>query len=145
MNKNGFKYLIGIALLVNALTLVFLLFRKPHHPPPPEDRLVEALKLDAAQQTKFEALRAQDRRLRHQFSEQIKTVRIKQYQNLSTDVDSTTVAIGRIYAALERNNVQHLMEIRKFCRPEQQVLFDKLLIEMVEMPLKKGGNPPRLN
>jgi periplasmic protein CpxP/Spy len=142
MNKNGLKYVVGIALLVNALTLGFLLFRKPHRPPVPEDILVKALKFDVVQQEKFETLRAQDRDLRHQFSEQIKAVRIKQYQNISTDADSTTAAIGRIYAALERNNVQHLMEVRKLCRPEQQVLFDKLLIEMVEMPFKKEGHAP---
>jgi hypothetical protein len=142
MNRNGLKYVVGIALLVNALTLGFLLFRKPHRPPVPEDILVKALKFDVVQQEKFETLRAQDRGLRHQFSEQLKTVRIKQYQNLSTNADSTTVAIGRIYAALERNNVHHLTEVRKLCRPEQQVLFDKLLIEMVEMPFKKKGHAP---
>lgn len=144
MNKNWLKYVVGIALLVNVLTLVFLLLRKPPPPLAPEDKLVTALKLDAAQQKKFEILRGQHRALRTGFSEQIKKMRIKQYQNMPSDTDSTMVAIGRIYEALERSNVQHFADIRALCRPDQQAQFDGLLVEIIRtMPKKIENAPPQ--
>jgi periplasmic protein CpxP/Spy len=133
MSKNWLKYVVGIALILNVLTLVFFLMRKPPPPPRnPEDILVAALHLDAEQQKKFALLREQHRDLRFSLLEQIKATRLMQYKGGFTDTDSTTAQIGRIYTALERSNVKHFNDLRALCRPDQLAQFDSLMVEAVE-------------
>jgi periplasmic protein CpxP/Spy len=138
MKNNWVKYIVGIALLLNLLTLGFLILRRPPHPPHPEERLVKALNLDTEQLKKFEILKDRDRELRKNCMEQIRALRIKQYKNLSANVDSTVVAFGHLQESLERLTIQHFVDIRSLCHPEQQVIFDNLMLEMVDRLPKTG-------
>jgi periplasmic protein CpxP/Spy len=138
MKNNWVKYVVGIALLLNLLTLGFLLLRRPPRPPIPEERLVRALKLDAEQQKKFEVFRDKDRELRKNFMGQIRALRIKQYKNISTNADSTIVAVGQLQGSLERLTIQHFTDIRSLCHPDQQAIFDSVLLEMMDKLPKTG-------
>ncbi len=138
MNKNLLKYFVGATLLLNIALLGFMFLGKPGSPPQvPEERLVSALKFDGEQQKKFEVLRDENRRLRRASLEQIRALRVEKYKNLSAPSDSSTVAIGHAYEKLEQVTIQHFADIRALCHPDQQKVFDNLLVEIISQAGKR--------
>lgn len=148
MNKVWLKYIIGIALITNVITLGFLFFRKPKLPMPPEEVLVQTLKLDDAQRQQFEVLKMHDRALRDSFLRKMADARGALYRNFRTatpsEIDSSTAVAAAIFQDMEKSNYQHFADIRALCRPEQQAQFDSLLLDIVQLlNRKRGRRPPR--
>ena len=145
MNNNWLKYVIGIALIINVLTLGFWFFNKRKPPPPPQQVLIDALKLDDAQRQKFDVLRNQDRATRDSFSKEMSRYRRALYSNFTTknaaQIDSSTAQIARVFQEMEKSNYQHFADIRALCHPDQQAQFDALILEIVGLFDKKRPKP----
>ena len=137
MNNRWLKYVIGGALLINALTLGFLFFYKQKRPMPPQEILVQALKLDAAQQQEFEGLRARHRLAQDSFSEAMAVQHLIVYGHFPTpnlaEKEAALAALGRIFQEREALRYQNFAHIRALCRPDQQAQFDSLLAEILSI------------
>ena len=48
-------------------------------------------------------------------------------------MDSVAITIGRLHTGIKRQTVKHFMNIRSIVDDEQEVLLDRLLINMMEM------------
>jgi periplasmic protein CpxP/Spy len=155
MKKNGLKYLVMIALLINAATLIFFWLHRPppqgDRPPPrgkmQQDKLIESLNFDENQQKTFEILRGQHRQAMDSFSREIAENRKILYEKMPLNdaktADSLMVRIGYAQQKIEAVTFQHFTEVRKICRPEQQQKLDKMLLEVASIVSKpKGEKPP---
>lgn len=145
--NNRIKYLVVFALLVNVATLGFLLFRKPKMPPPPEHILIDALKLNKEQHEKFEILRGGNKQARDTHNAQIAALRRSLYSHWqiadSLQRDSTIAQINLLQRQIEQINWQHFADIRDLCQPEQQIIFDKLMLEVATRSSQKPQPPPK--
>ena len=146
MNSRWLKYVIGGALVINALTLGFLFFYKQKRPLPPQEVLVQALKLDAAQEQAFEDLRVRHRIARDSFSEAMAVQHLVLYSHFPTpnpaEKEAALAALGRIFQEREASRYQNFVDIRARCRPDQQAQFDSLLSEIVRLFDRKQDRPP---
>lgn len=69
-----------------------------------------------------------------QCEEQFKLLNELSQENPSKEkMDSLAVNIGRLHTGIKRQTVKHFMNIRTIVDDDQEVLLDKLLIEMMEM------------
>ena len=146
MNNRWLKYVIGGALVINALTLGFLFFYQQKRPMPPQEILVQALKLDAAQQLEFEGLRARHRVARDSLDEAMAVQHRIVYGHFAmpnpAEKDAALVVLGRISQEREALRYQNFANIRALCRPDQQAQFDSLLSEIVRLFDRKQDRPP---
>jgi periplasmic protein CpxP/Spy len=148
MKNNWLKYLVAIALIVNAATLIFFWYNRP----PQEGKrganqggmLVEELKLDKKQQALFQSLRVQHHQAHDSLLQLIAEERQVLYSQKQAVNDTIVNKIGLLQAEIERITYDHFKEVRKICTPEQQVQLDTLLgktVQNILMPKKKRGKP----
>jgi periplasmic protein CpxP/Spy len=146
MRNNGLKYLVAIALLINAATLIFFWYNRP----PEEGRhgakqgrmLIEELKFDAQQVAFFQPLRVQHHQAHDSLLQIIAAQRQILYSQKQGANDTIVNKIGLLQAEIERITYDHFMDVRKICSPEQQVQLDTLLEKTVQnilMPKTKRG------
>jgi periplasmic protein CpxP/Spy len=148
MNRNWLKYIVVCALLLNVATLCFLLFNKQKPPKLPLEVLIEALDLDKEQSAKMTVLKNNHSAERSNLRDEISKNRRLLYKDFTTttpaQIDSANATIARLYQQIEDLNFQHFKDIRALCRPEQQVEFDNLLLEIVRL-LDRKPPPPKGN
>lgn len=167
MMKNSTSSLFNnsvIAILV-ILNLVMLAFvwqsRRPndgprHHPPDRNRNFIqEELGFSDEQTEQLHQLREQHFQTTQPILGELRELRTAMFDQLKTDRDSTLVEeyatrIGRDQAQLESATYHHFLQIRNICTPEQQVIFDQLLGEIIRPPRNEGppgkhreGPPPR--
>lgn len=140
MNNKWLKYVTGFALILNLGALAFWAIRKP--PLPPEDVLVNALKLNDAQRREFAILKAQNQAVRDSLSQVMRQYRQSIYSRPipaanAAETDSLISAIAQTYAHIERSSYQHFSDIRTLCGAEQQAQLDALLVEITSASHKK--------
>jgi periplasmic protein CpxP/Spy len=144
MKNNGLKYLVAIALLVNAATLIFFWYnRLPEEGKrgaKPGRILIETLKMDAQQQAVFKPLRD----LHHQAHDSLLTLIAAERQALYSQNkaanDTIIQKIGFLQQEIERITYDHFGDVRKICTPEQQTQLDTLLgktVQNILTPKKK--------
>lgn len=146
MKNNALKYLVIVALLINAATLIFFWFNrleKGHLPPPrPETVLLKALSLDAAQQDIFKILREQHHASHDSLLQIIAAKRQILYRQKQGVNDSILNEIGRLQQDIERITYNHFSDVRKICTPAQQTQLDSLLVKTVQNVLMPKNKKP---
>lgn len=139
MKNNGLKYLVAIALIINAATLIFFWYNRP----PQEGKrglkpgrvLIEELKLDTQQLVLFQPLRDQHHQAHDSLLQIIATQRQILYSQKQAANDTILHKIGLLQAEIERITYDHFQEVRKICTPEQQAQLDILLGKMAQIIL----------
>jgi periplasmic protein CpxP/Spy len=149
MKNNGLKYLVAIALMTNAATLIFFWYNRPtegdKRPPRAGQVLVEALKFDAEQQAIFKTLRAQHHAAHDSLLRIIADKRQILYSQKQGVNDSMLNEIGLLQQNIERITYNHFGDVRKICTPTQQPQLDSLLTKTVQnilMPNNRGRQRP---
>jgi periplasmic protein CpxP/Spy len=157
MRKDLFYQLVIAALfLLNAGTLAYLVSeRRPHHPPHPNEIVVERLHLDSKQEDQFDDLRHDHHSHMVEINERLNDQREDLFLLLQKDpVDSTTA--GQIIAEITRGQQEkelvtfhHFRQLRGILREEQKPLFDDLVNELSRRIMqgppprgREGGRPP---
>jgi periplasmic protein CpxP/Spy len=144
MKNNGLKYLVAIALIINAATLIFFWYNRP----PQEGKrglkpgrvLIEELKLDEKQQVLFQPLRDQHHQAHDSLLQIIAAQRQILYSQKQVANDTILHQIGLLQQEIERVTYDHFKEVRKICTPEQQAQLDILLgktVQNILMPKDK--------
>jgi periplasmic protein CpxP/Spy len=148
MRNNWLKYLVVVALLVNAATLIFFWY----HRPPEEGKraarqgrvLIEDLKMDEQQQALFQPLRQQHHQTHDSLLQLIAEQRQILYSQKRAANDTVIQKIGLLQGEIERITYDHFKDVRKICTPEQQVQLDILLgktVQNILMPKNKRKKP----
>jgi periplasmic protein CpxP/Spy len=149
MKNNWLKYLVAIALFINAGTLMFFWYNRP----PQEGKrggskqgrvLVEELKLDEQQRTLFRPLREQHHQAHDSLLKLIAEQRQVLYTQKEAANDSILYKIGLLQQEVERITYDHFKEVRKICTPEQQAQLDILLVKTVQNILTPKGRKPSI-
>jgi Spy/CpxP family protein refolding chaperone len=144
MKNNGLKYLVAIALFINAATLIFFWYNRPSEEgrrgPNPGRVLMEELKFNEKQQAQFVPLRDQHHISHDSLLHLIAAQRQVLYHQHQVINDTIVHKIGLLQEEIERITYNHLMEVRKICTPEQQGQMDTLLektVQRILTPKKK--------
>jgi periplasmic protein CpxP/Spy len=137
MKSNWLKYLVAIALLINAATLVFFWYNRPPNGDGkpklrPERVLIEELKLDEKQQALFQPLREQHHQTHDSLLQAIAAQREILYSQKQGVNDTILQQIGLLQQQIEHVTYNHFKEVRKICTPEQQAQLDILLGKTVQ-------------
>jgi periplasmic protein CpxP/Spy len=148
MKNNGLKYLVAIALIINAATLIFFWYNRPHQEGNQASRpgrlLIEELKMDEKQQALFSPMRDQHHQAHDSLLALIATQRQILYPQKQAVNDTAIQKIGLLQQQIERVTYDHFMDVRKICTPEQQAQLDVLLEKTVQNILtpKDKRRPP---
>jgi periplasmic protein CpxP/Spy len=149
MKNNGLKYLVAIALIINAATLIFFGYNRPSEEGKRAARpgrvLIEELKMDEKQQAIFKPLREQHHQAHDSLLAGIAAQRQILYSQKQVANDTILQQIGRLQQQIERITYDHFKEVRKICTPEQQAQLDVLLEKIAQnilMPKDKKRPPP---
>jgi periplasmic protein CpxP/Spy len=144
MKNNGLKYLVAIALIVNAATLIFFWYNRPPHEgmrgKKPGRVLIEELKMDEKQQILFQPLRDQHHQAHDSLLRIIADQRQILYSQKQAANDTILHKIGLLQAEIEQITYNHFNEVRKICTPEQQTKLDNLLEKTVQNILMPKEN-----
>jgi periplasmic protein CpxP/Spy len=137
MKSNWLKYLVAIALLINAATLAFFWLNRPidgeNRPKARPGRvLIEDLKMDGKQEALFRPLRDQHHQTHDSLLQIIADQRQILYSQKQGVNDTILQRIGVLQAQIERITYDHFKDVRKICTPEQQVQLDTLLGKTVQ-------------
>jgi periplasmic protein CpxP/Spy len=136
MKNNWLKYLVAIALIINAATLIFFWYNRPpeggKRPLRAGQVLEEELKLDGKQQALFQTLREQHHQAHDSLLQIIAAQRQVLYGQKHAANDSVLTKIGLLQVEIERITYDHFKEVRKICTPEQQAKLDVLLDKTVQ-------------
>jgi periplasmic protein CpxP/Spy len=136
MKNNGLKYLVAIALIINAATLIFFWYNRPPQDGKrglrPAQVLVEELKFDGQQQITYQTLRDQHHQAHDSLLQIIADQRQILYSQKLVANDTVLHQIGLLQQEIERVTYDHFKEVRKICTPEQQAQLDILLGKTVQ-------------
>lgn len=136
MKNNGLKYLVAIALIINAATLIFFWYNRPPQEGKrgarPAQVLIEELKLDEKQQAIYQTLRDQHHQAHDSLLQIIAAQRQILYNQKQAANDTILHKIGVLQQEIERITYDHFKEVSKICRPEQQAQLDILLEKTVQ-------------
>jgi periplasmic protein CpxP/Spy len=137
MKNNGLKYLVVLALIINAATLIFFWYNRPPQEGKrgvsrPGQVLVEELKLDEKQLSLFQPLREQHHQAHDSLLQIIADQRQILYSQKLVANDTVLHQIGLLQQEIERVTYDHFKEVRKICTPEQQAQLDILLGKTVQ-------------
>jgi periplasmic protein CpxP/Spy len=149
MSNNLLKYVVVVALLINAATLGFFWLK---HPPqegggpqkPPFQIIIDELRLDEGQQKTYEILRGQHRHSTDSLLKRISEKRTRLYDKSPVLLDSIAQQIGAFQQQIELVTFHHFEDVRKICTPEQQKKLDEILLRTVQRVLSTQGERPPL-
>ena len=151
MKNNRLKYVVVMALLANAATLIFFWYNRPERRDNPNGRpgkaLEEALNFDKTQQAIFQTLKEQHHASHDSLLEMIAAKRQILYRQKDGVNDSILNQIGLLNKDIERITYNHFNDVRKICTPVQQTQLDSLLVKTVQQILipKNRRRPPPEN
>lgn len=144
-------------LLLNFATLGFLFISgtKGHKPPhdipegrhEPKEIIIERLHFDANQQKEYGQLIEWHRRKIRQLEDSIRVSKNELYMLLNNDIVDEKAKVTLIneialfQKQIEATHFKHFEDIKKLCKPEQQVYFNELTEELGR--LFSRNKPPR--
>jgi periplasmic protein CpxP/Spy len=150
MKSNWLKYLVVIALIVNAATLIFFWYnRLPDGENRPKSRpervLIEELKMDEKQEAIYQTLRDQHHQAHDSLLLIIADKRQALYNQKQIANDTFLHQIGLLQEQIERVTYDHFQDVRQICTPQQQAQLDTLLGKTVQGILtpKYQKRPPK--
>lgn len=148
MKNNWLKYLVVIALLINAVTLIFFWDNHLSQGVKPARLLIEELKLEGKQQTIYKSLHRQHHQVHDSLLQIIAAQRQILYSPKQGTNDSVLHQIGHLQEEIERITYDHFKDVRKICTPEQQEKLDILLgktVQNILTPKDKKRRPAHDN
>lgn len=152
MNKTKFlTTALVVLVLLNLGTLTFILFGQPPHPPKQDPRsvIIERLHLDQKQIEQYQLLIEQHQRQTNRIAKQIADDKNELFRLLETDDTlmrhSLLDHLGHLHRQMDVVNVDHFLEIKKMCTPDQLLLFNDLTKELASLferaPRKQNVRP----
>ena len=151
MKNNRLKYIVAIALLMNAATLIFFWYnryeRRGNFNMKQGKILEGTLNFDKTQRAIFQTLKEQHHAFHDSLLQRIADKRQILYRQKSGVNDSVLTQIGGLYQDIERITYNHFNDVRKICTSEQQMKLDSLLVKTVQQILipKNQKRPPPEN
>jgi RNA processing factor Prp31 len=150
MNSSVLKYLAVFVLLINGVSLVFFLMNRPPDKPEnmhqkPAEIVSQALYFNPEQQLAYKKLSQQHHQVHDNLLKQIEEKRKVLYAQNTNTIEAITQEIGALHQQVESTMYQHFQEVRKICKPEQQVELDKRVVQFVQRilcPPPHGERPP---
>jgi periplasmic protein CpxP/Spy len=149
MKNNALKYIVVVALLANAATLIFFWYNRPERMGNanigPKKILEETLNFDATQEGIFQTLKEQHHASHDSLLGIIADKRQLLYRQKGGANDSILNQIGTLNQEIERITYNHFSDVRKICTPTQQVQLDSLLektVQQILLPKNKKRPPP---
>lgn len=137
MNKTKFlTAALVVLVLLNLGTLTFIVFVRPPHPPKSDPRsvVIERLHLDQKQIEQYQLLIEQHQRQTNRIAKQIADDKNELFRLLETDDTlmrhSLLDHLGHLHRQMDVANVDHFLEIKKMCTPDQLLLFNDLTKEL---------------
>jgi periplasmic protein CpxP/Spy len=141
MKNNVLKYMIAIALIINAVTLIFFWLIRPKGDDKPTSRpehvLVETLNLDNNQQDLYKMMRLQHHSAHDSLLKIVAAQRQILYRPKQGTNDTVFQKIGLLQQEIEHITYNHFMDLRKICTPKQQAELDNLLAKTVQTVLNQ--------
>lgn len=162
MENKKFRYwvILTVILIVINITLLVFLLMKPR-PAEHQDQvnresienyLVNELRLDEQQQQTFKGLRAKyiDREI--SLHDSLRAVKKEFFaladSNNMEKAEEYAWVIGRLESDRVMNTLQHLVDLKNICRPDQQDVLKDIMQEILKRmnpspPRKEDGRKPR--
>ncbi len=148
--------LVILLLIANVTTIIFFwMGMKKMHPVAdarqPAEYLIQKLGFNNTQQEQYKAMVKQHREKTKQLREQLRTARDNFFDQLAHENISDSIKnnylekISSINRELDQMTFDHFREVRKFCTPDQQQKFDKVIDDILRMmggPAPHGDRPP---
>lgn len=157
MNTNNksrwFGAIIILLLLINAATIVFLFIGKnKHHLPPPQNGgafafLVKELALDSNQKNEYQKLRDQHRNSVEGLRMQLKSNKDSLFDLLKVssvadaNVHQKLDSIASLNRKIDEITFSHFKQVRAICNPQQQIKFDEVIAQAMQMQAPKQEHP----
>lgn len=141
-----YKAVLVILVVLNVVTVCFLLM-KPNHPPMPPERINLAKKLGIAGEKAKDVTRIQNEHHRemHRLNKENEKLHHQLYQEFQKDSKDSTSALKTIESVIENHRKAVLLlyhyftELKRYCTVEQRKILDKHLKEVI----LRNGPPPR--
>lgn len=151
MSKVRLLTLSVIALALLNLALIFFASLRPRLHEGPKKIIIERLKFDAGQVTRYEGLIGAHRNAVDEKEREMAEAKRQLYRLLKGDSlqerDSLIGRIGRLQEDMEAIHFQHFQGLKALCRTDQLPLFEALTDDLAAYfapPGRPGGSkPPR--
>ena len=144
LSKNA---VIGGLIVLNLVIIMFFWLNKPQHPPgDPRTEIIEQLSLDSKQIQEFDKLIKVHRLKMVAYHDGIRKAKKAIYDNLLTgedDEDSIFNILGRKHIAIEKYQIQHLLDIKKLLTEDQNPAYRKLLNHIERIFQPGPSHPPK--
>lgn len=143
-----------VLIVLNIAVVSFIWFGHPPHPgmggPGPDraEMIPHELKFDDTQRKQFDQLRQEHHQLMETINQRDRNTHealfelIKGGQDNSTTADSLIAEIANNRKESEAATYHHLAKLRKICTPEQQKIFDDIILNLFKHG-PQGPPPPR--
>ncbi len=163
MNKSTIYILIIVLLVVCNGILGFLLFSKPAPPAPPEQPYHKPPREVVAEKLNFseEQIQAYDK-LIEEHKSKVKAIDMELHllkkslftsilqENTELLAEEVASQIANMQKKIELLHVQHLLDVKALCNPDQQAGFEEVIKEFPKIfgpphhkkPLHPNGHPP---
>ncbi len=157
MNTNNksrwFGAIIILLLLINAATIFFLFIgNNKHHLPPPQNGgafafLVKELALDSNQKNEYQKLRDRHRISVEGLRMQLKNDKdslfnLLKFSNVTdVNVHQKLDSIAFLNRKIDEITFSHFKQVRAICNPQQQIKFDEVIAQAMQMQAPKQENP----
>lgn len=145
-----------ILIVLNTVVLSFIwLGHPPHHGmggpggPGRDDMILRELKFDDTQRKQFDQLREEHHHLMETINEKDRRTHEALFELIKTGQDSSPVAdslineIGNNRKQVDAATYHHLAKLRKICTPEQQKIFDDIILNIFKHGPQGPPPPPR--
>jgi Spy/CpxP family protein refolding chaperone len=135
--------IIGLIALNIAVVLFFLLNQPPRPPHEPKKMIIEKLSLDKNQIIAFESLIKKHKKESRLMHDQIREAKKTTYQKAlldEKDIDSLLNDLSQKLIAVDKRNIEHLLEIKEMLHEDQLDAFEDLL-KNIDRTFQPG--PPR--
>ena len=130
MTKQRFLMILSVALIISNAITIFLLLKRPGHPPSPKEVIIERLDFSADQIAKYDDLIKGHRKFLKSSDERIMGLKNELFQKLDQDQplekDSLITLINKQQRTIEEAHFEHFKSIRGLCEKEQIAKFDEL-------------------
>ncbi len=123
--RNSF---IAVLLLGNIILLTNYFMRPPHlKHEGPRNEIIAILHFDNKQVEKYDVLIKQHQRDIRNAEKELITAKNKLYADLDQSIDTILLNdVSEKQAVIEKTHYKHFQDIKKLCKPEQQVYFKEL-------------------
>ncbi|MEZ4950323.1 MAG: periplasmic heavy metal sensor [Saprospiraceae bacterium] len=145
------KWVFGILILLNIVSLLLLWVRPKHPGPPPKgvevlvDYFQKELQLDENQSNQFKTLIENHRKEVRQLNEKRKASKESMFEALTREqtdrnlVDSLARLAANVDLEIDQKLAEHYLQLKAVCNQNQQKQLGNLFLESIPKPPPPGG------